>query len=123
MGLTKDGNLDVPSGKTNNVGWYAKGTLPGEMGSAVLDAHVYAAFSNLHKVVRGDTIYVAMQDGTTQEFKVVGTKVYELSELSGDELFNRKGGRYLHLITCAGTLTQDKSTYTHRLVVYAELAD
>lgn len=123
MGLTPEGNLDVPDGKTNNVGWYAKGTVPGDMGSAVLDAHVYAAFSNLHELKKGDTIYVAMKDGSTKEFKVTGSRVYKLSELSGDELFNQDDGRYLHLITCAGSLTPDKSTYTHRLVVYAMLAN
>ncbi len=123
MGLTQEGDLDVPDGTTNNVGWYAKGTVPGEMGSAVLDAHVYAAFSNLDEVRKGDIIYIAMKDGATREFKVTGSKVFKLSELSSEELFNQKGGRYLHLITCAGELTPDKSTYTHRLVVYAELVD
>lgn len=121
MGLTKAGDLDVPSGTTNNVGWYAKGTVPGETGSAVLDAHVYAAFANLHKVTKGDTIYVVMKDGTTREFKVTKTKVFKLSDLSSEELFNQDDGRYLHLITCAGELTADHSTYTHRLVVYATL--
>lgn len=123
MGLTKDGDLDVPDGATNNVGWYRKGVVPGEEGAAVLDAHVYAAFKDLDQLKAGQDIYVAMQDGTTKHFKVTKTKVYKLSELSPQELFNKKGGRYLHLITCAGTLTPDRSTYTHRLVVYAELAD
>src|SRR5689334_6528127 len=53
MGLTSSGALDVPSGKTNNVGWYAAGTLPGEVGSAVLDAHVFAALKNLKYVEPG----------------------------------------------------------------------
>lgn len=123
MGLTKEGNLDVPSGTTNNVGWYASGTVPGEKGAAVLDAHVFAAFSRLHEVAQGDDIYVSMSDGTTRRFAVTRTKVYELSELTSKELFEEKGGKFLHLITCAGELTPDRSTYTHRLVVYATLAE
>lgn len=123
MGLTKEGDLDVPDGATNNVGWYQKGVVPGQQGAAVLDAHVYAAFKNLDQLEAGQDIYVAMQDGTSLHFKVTGARVYKLSELSPQELFNKKGGRYLHLITCAGALTPDRSTYTHRLVVYAELVD
>lgn len=123
MGLDKVGNLDVPSGKSGNVGWYAAGTIPGEMGSAVLDAHVFAAFSRLHTVGKGDRIEVAMSDGTTRTFAVTKTKVFKLSDLSPQELYEQDGGRYLHLVTCAGTLTPDHSTYTHRLVVYATLVE
>ncbi len=123
MGIDKKGDLDVPSGDTNNVGWYAKGTMPGSVGSAVMDAHVFAAFSRLHEVGAGDDIYVVMADGSRLRFVVERTQVYRLEDLSSNELFNARGGRYLHLITCAGELTDDKSTYTHRLVVYAALAD
>jgi LPXTG-site transpeptidase (sortase) family protein len=122
MGVLSNGELDVPSGKTNNVGWYAKGTVPGEAGSAVLDAHVFAAFSKLDDVKVGDHIQVGMSDGTTRTFAVTKTKVYKLASLSSQELFG-DGGKYIHLITCAGSLTPNHSTYTHRLVVYAELVD
>jgi LPXTG-site transpeptidase (sortase) family protein len=123
MGINTKGELDVPSGSTHNIGWYAKGVVPGEIGSAVMDAHVFAAFSKLHEVKAGDDIYVVMNDGSRAHFIVSSTKVYELKDLSSNELFKRQGGRYLHLITCAGQETEDGSTYTHRLVVYAELAD
>lgn len=121
MGLTAQGDLDVPAGTTQNVGWYANGTVPGDIGSAVMDAHVFAAFSQLHTVVAGDDIYVSMDDGTTRHFIVQKTKLFNLSELSPNELYNQKDGRYLHLITCAGQLTADRTTYTQRLVVYATL--
>jgi len=122
MGVTAEGDLDVPAGTTNDVGWYAKGVVPGQVGSAVMDAHVFAAFSRLHEVETGDDIYVVMDDGTTRHFIVHKTKVHKLEDLSPNELYNKKDARYLHLITCAGELTEDKSTYTHRLVVYATLA-
>jgi LPXTG-site transpeptidase (sortase) family protein len=122
MGVNSLGDLEVPSGSTSDIGWYAKGTVPGEMGSAVMDAHVFAALSRLDEVKKGDDIYVAMADGTTRHFITTGAKVYKLSELSPAELYSRDDGRYLHLITCAGELTPDHSTYTHRLVVYATLA-
>src|SRR4051812_49291612 len=39
VGINKVGNMDVPSGHTANVGWYKYGVLPGNTGTAVLDAH------------------------------------------------------------------------------------
>jgi LPXTG-site transpeptidase (sortase) family protein len=105
MGTTGSGELAVPSGKTSNVGWYAKGTVPGNTGSAVLDAHVFAAFAKLKNVKVGDRIAVAMTDGTTRTFAVTKAQVYKLGDLSPQELFSQNDGTYLHLITCAGALT------------------
>ena len=47
VGLNEKGEMAVPSGESNNVGWYESGTVPGNYGSAVFDAHVFAAFSQL----------------------------------------------------------------------------
>src|ERR1700741_1307239 len=58
VGKDDKGRMAVPSGKTDNIGWYERGTIPGETGSAVLAAHVYAAFKNLKKVRTGDEIIV-----------------------------------------------------------------
>jgi sortase A len=121
VGIDAKGDMAVPSGTTNNVGWYMGGTKPGATGSAVLAAHVFAAFTDLHKVAPGDTIYVTSDTGERLQFTVTKTRLYEVADLSPNELFNRAGGEYLHLITCAGQLTPDRSTYTHRLVVYATL--
>lgn len=123
VGTNSKGEMDVPDGKTKNVGWYAGGTMPGNVGSAVIGAHVYAAFANLHKVQVGDSVYVTSRDGKQLHFVVTDTKVYELSTMSAEALFNRQGGKYLHLITCAGSVTPDGSTYTHRRVVYATLVE
>lgn len=123
MGLTKGGDLDVPSGKTNNIGWYAAGTTPGEVGSAVLDAHVYAAFKNLHSVKVGQDIYVTMDSGATLHFKITEKKTLSLKAISADEFYNDASGKNLHLITCAGTFSKNTGTYSHRLLVYATLVE
>lgn len=123
VGTNSVGEMDVPSGSTNNIGWYSKGVVPGTSGSAVMGAHVYAGFSKLHKVRPGSEIYVQTESGGRLRFVVTDAKTYELSTMSADALFNRKGGKFLHLITCAGELTADGSTYTHRRVVYATLAE
>ncbi len=123
MGMDAKGDLAVPNGDTNNVGWWAQGTVPGEMGTAVLDAHVFAAFSELHHLTPGAEIIVTTKDGAQLRFTVQEMHTYALSELTPDMLFNRAGARGLNLITCAGSLTADRSTYDHRLVVYATLTE
>ena len=123
MGVTKDGDLDVPDGSTKNVGWYAAGTKPGEKGSAVLDAHVFAAFKNLRYALPGTDIYIDTSSGETLHFKVEESTVYPLANVPADQLFNRDDKNRLNLITCAGKLTADKKTYDHRLIAYAVLVE
>lgn len=121
MGILPNGDLDVPSGKTNSIGWYAAGTTPGEVGSAVLDAHVYAAFKNLHSAKVGQDIFVTMDSGAVLHFKITQKKTLPLNKISADEFFNDTSGKNLHLITCAGTYSRATGTYSHRLLVYATL--
>jgi sortase (surface protein transpeptidase) len=80
MGINSRGELDVPSGKTNIVGWYKDGTIPGEVGSAVLDAHVYAALKNLHSAKVGGDIYITMSNGTTLHYKITEKKTQPLKK-------------------------------------------
>jgi LPXTG-site transpeptidase (sortase) family protein len=121
MGLNDKGELDVPDGSTKDVGWYAGGTVPGQNGSAVLDAHVFAAFGKLKNLKPGANIYVTAKNGTKLHFQVYAAKTYKNADVPLNVLFNKADGKYLNLITCAGKLTADHSTYDHRLVVYAKL--
>lgn len=121
VGVTPDGDMDVPSGNTQDVGWYKYGTIPGNVGNAVFDAHVFAAFANLKHVAVGDDIYVRMRDGNDLHFVVTGVSTYALADVPVETLFGATDGIHLNLITCAGKLTADRSTYDHRLIVYATL--
>ncbi|MBI5645276.1 class F sortase [Candidatus Kaiserbacteria bacterium] len=123
VGLNAKGEMGVPSGSSSDVGWYSKGARPGEIGSSVLDAHVFAAFENLQYVPVGADIYVEDANGATLHFVVEDSRVYALGLLSPELLFNRKDARRLNLITCAGKPSADGSTYTHRLVVYTKFVD
>lgn len=122
MGINKKGELDVPSGKTNKVGWYAGGTVPGEKGSAVFDAHVFAAFKNLNKAKAGDDIYVTMSDGSEQHFVVEDSRLTPLKEVSSYFLFLRDDKPRLNLITCAGAYNKRLGTYHERLILYGVMA-
>jgi sortase A len=121
VGINGKGEMAVPNGKSNNVGWWKDGTVPGEAGSAVLDAHVFAAFSALKKVQSGADIFVTMSDGSTRHFVVSSAKNFALNSLSSNELFRQTDSPDLNLITCSGSLTANHSTYDHRLIVYSTL--
>lgn len=123
VGINDKGEMDVPSGKSNNVGWYAYGTKPGEVGSAVMDAHVFAAFSKLKNVKVGDHLYVSTEAGEQLDFVVSETRVYKLEEVPREKLFAQNDTERLNLITCAGKYISSRRTYSHRLIVYATLAN
>ena len=121
VGLTDGGLMAVPSGSTSNVGWYKYGTVPGESGNSVLDAHVFAAFSKLNKLAVGDNIFISTVSGKKLTFVVVATKTYALADVPEANLFGPTDETHLNLITCAGNLTADHSTYDHRIIIYTRL--
>lgn len=123
VGVDSTGAMAVPSGNTNQVGWYDGGPQPGDVGSAVLDAHVFAAFSKLNDLKTGDSIYIEMSPRVTLHFVVTKTQLFPLSQITSQDLFVPTTDRDLNLITCAGKLTPDHSTYDHRFVVYATLVN
>lgn len=121
VGINKKGEMEVPPGSSPNVGWYKGGPKPGQVGSAVLDAHVFAAFRDLRNVRVGDDVIIVTASGQRLRFVAAESTVFRLSELTSAMLFGRGGDRWLNLITCAGQPVGD--TYSHRLVVYARFAE
>lgn len=123
VGITSSGAMAVPSGKTDQVGWYDGGPQPGGVGSAVLDAHVFAAFSKLNQLQVGESIYVEMSPTQTLQFLVTKTQLFALSQITPQDLFISTNDRDLNLITCAGKLIDNDTTYDHRFVVYTTLVN
>jgi len=126
VGVGKSGNMAVPYTYTE-VGWYRYGTLPGNMGSAVIDGHVDnglggpAVFAKLSELKTGDSIYIETQEGETLEFKVEEVTSYAVEDVPLEKLFNRADQPRLNLITCEGVWDQSAKMYDRRLVVYAVL--
>lgn len=121
MGINTEGEIDVPSGTTNSVGWYKYGAKPGQKGAAILDAHVFAAFEKLQYVQAGADMYIITSDNAMLHFVVVKKITYALSQITSEHLFASLAEHSMNLITCAGSLTPDRSTYDSRLVVYTTL--
>lgn len=122
VGINEKGEMGVPSGETKNVGWYEGGTPPGEKGSAVLAAHVYAAFKKLHTANVGSDVYVTMASGKKLHFVIRESLLYPYtSDILPYYLFERDDQPRLNLITCTGRWLPSAGTYTQRIVLYATL--
>lgn len=130
LGVTRTGNMAAPDNFTD-VSWYKFGTVPGQVGSAVMAGHEDNAisldgiFKRLGELEVGDEIYVEREDGERLRFRVTDKKIlpYNLSGKALEEVFNKKDTARLNLITCAGDWLPEAKTNNQRLVIYTELVD
>ncbi len=127
-GLNAKGNMGVPTNYTD-VAWYRHGTVPGQIGSAVVDGHVdnglglAGVFKNLQKLTKGDDIYVVTKKGRELHFVVEEAVTYPYKAVPLEKLFTRKDDARLNLITCGGTWVKAEKTYDERVVIYTRLAN
>ena len=126
VGITYKGNMSTPK-KVSNTGWYKYGTIPGYIGSAVVDGHVDnglglpGVFNDLKNLYIGDDVYIVTKQGDKLHFKVTSVKSYHYDKVPKDTLFNKSDGAYLNLITCDGKWLPEKGTAERRIVVYTKL--
>jgi hypothetical protein len=105
------------------AGWYADGTVPGDVGPAVIAGHVDnrsgpAVFYDLREIVAGDTIEVS-RGGVTVRFTVTSTAWYPKKEFPTADVYGPTPDRQLRLITCGGVFDRSLKSYKDNLVVYA----
>lgn len=126
VGIAKSGNMAVPTNYTD-VGWFREGTVPGQIGSAVIDGHVdngfglAAVFKRLSDLKVGDDIYIVTKTGSRLHFKVQELGNYAYSNVPSQKLLAASDAPRLNLITCEGAWISSKKMYDGRLVVYAVL--
>ncbi len=127
VGISKAGNMGVPNNFTD-VAWYKYGTVPGQVGSAVIDGHVdnglalAGVFKHLSDITVGADVYVITKEGTKLHFRVKDIQSYPYKAVPTTLLFNQKDAARLNLVTCAGSWVSGDKTYDQRLVVYTVLA-
>ena len=127
-GLNGKGDMGVPTNYTD-VAWYKHGTIPGQIGSAVIDGHVdnglglSGVFKNLEKLAAGDDVYVVTKTGRELHFVVQSVNSYPYKSVPLNALFLRNDDARLNLITCGGTWVKSEKTYDQRLVVYTRLVN
>jgi sortase (surface protein transpeptidase) len=128
VGVLHDGNLATPSlNPWDDVGWYAAGPRPGEVGSAVIDGHLDrpggspAVFWNLRDLHVGDSVMLMDTAGSTVRFRVTRISLYLPRQAPVHQIFGDESGSYLNLITCAGDWIASQHQTALRLVVYTTL--
>lgn len=123
VGLTASGDVGVPE-KPENVAWFRPSPLPGEKGSSVIDGHYGykdgSVFDNLHKLSKGDKIYVENDKGELASFLVTGSKRYDPNADASEVFGSSDGKSHLNLITCEGIWNEGSKEYSKRLVVFTE---
>ncbi len=125
VGLTPEGDMVSPKGPAP-AGWFNLGPRPGEIGNAVIDGHsgwknnIPAVFDNLHKLVKGDKIYVEDEKGVITTFVVREIREYDPNAYATDVFVSSDGGAHLNLITCTGLWDEVLKSRSDRLVVFTD---
>ena len=125
VGLTSDGAMDVPKGPVK-VAWFNLGHRPGENGSAVIAGHygwknnIPAVFDNLHKLNKGDKIYIEDEKGANIIFVVREIRIYDKDEDASGVFGLSDGKAHLNLITCTGVWNKTEKTRSDRLIIFTD---
>lgn len=107
-------------------GWYADAPTPGEIGPAVLVAHVdwkgaKGVFYSLRDLKVGDDIIVERADKLTIAFKVRRVEQYAKDKFPTTEVYGNVSTAQLRLITCGGTFDHQNHSYRNNIAVFAEM--
>jgi len=125
LSLRADRRMEVP-GNGTDAGWFTSSPTPGELGPAVIAAHVThrskpAVFFELGSMRKGDRIQVAREDGTTATFAVTDVGQYPKSDFPSEKVYGSVDHAALRLITCGGVLDGETGSHVDNVVVYADL--
>jgi sortase A len=116
----RQGEWDVPK----FVAGHLEGTaLPGGGGNVVLSGHVQSltsgnVFANLERLKSGDEVVLRTNLGE-MTYRITGRNVVPNNDLS---VVRPTGREEVTLITCTGAFNPLTRDYSHRLVVWGELA-
>ncbi len=127
VGTTTNGEM-ATSQSLERVAWYKDGTKPGDVGSSVFAGHYgnpdeSGVFRSIGKLKEGDSLEVRNKTGSIVKYKVYKLGTYSIADVPLQELFNKKDGKYLNLVTCVGNWNNATSSYDQRLIVFARLAE
>lgn len=128
VGLSTEGDMAMNiKNSQDHVAWYKLGPRPGENGSAVIAGHYGtwkngrgSVFDNLHKLSKGDKIYVEDEKGVRTVFKVRESRRYDPNADASDVFNSDDGKPHLNLVTCEGDWDTISESYSRRLVVFAD---
>ncbi len=123
LGLNADGTLEVPGHE--DAGWFARGTRPGQVGPAVIVAHLDSvagpgAFFRLRELKAGDVVHVDYRDGSVP-FTVREFARFAKTDFPTKRVYGPTNAPELRLITCDGEFDRETRSHTSNLVVWASV--
>jgi len=125
LGLQADGTMEVPA-DGSVAGWYTGAPTPGELGPAVIAAHVDwkgepGVFVDLGDLTPGEDVRIERADGVTAVFRVSRVERYAKDRFPTDVVYGDIDHAGLRLITCGGDFDHGALSYVDNVVVYAGL--
>lgn len=125
LGLQADGSLEVPPDGAS-AGWYTGAPTPGELGPAIIAAHVDwegepGVFYDLRSVQPGNEVEVTREDGVIAVFRVSRVEQFPKGAFPTDVVYGDLDHAGLRLITCGGSFDRQARSYEDNIVVFAEL--
>lgn len=125
LGLQDDGTMQVPP-DAESAGWYTGAPTPGELGPAIIVAHVdwageLGVFYDLRDLQEGDEITVTREDGSVAQFRATSIRQFEKTEFPTDAVYGDIDHAGLRLITCGGDFDPQARSYLDNIVVFAAL--
>ena len=124
LSVSADGTLSVP-GTANEVGFYTGGPTPGQLGPAVLGAHVDSTqgpgiFFRLGAIKPGAEIKVNRADGSVTTFTVDKVATYPKDRFPTEEVYRGDFTKSeIRLVTCGGAF--EVKHYLDNVVVFGHL--
>ncbi len=125
LDVTADGTISVP-GTADEVGFYVGGPTPGQLGPAVIAAHVDSTqgpgvFYRLGAIKVGASIRVSRADGSVLRFVVDKVALYPKDRFPTDQVYRSTFDRAeIRLVTCGGTFDKVRH-YLDNVVVFGHL--
>ena len=125
LSVAADGTISVP-GTANEVGFYTGGPTPGQLGPAVIGAHVDSTqgpgiFYRLGAIKPGAEIKVNRADGSVTTFTVDKVATYPKDQFPTEEVYRGDFTKSeIRLVTCGGTFDKVKH-YLDNVVVFGHL--
>ncbi|NQX12621.1 class F sortase [Microbacteriaceae bacterium VKM Ac-2855] len=123
--LSRDskGWIEAPA-IVDEAGWYQDGTVPGDVGPAVIAGHVDSrigpgVFLDLASLAPGAIATVQMSDGSSVDFAVTATISVPKEQFPTDQVYGPTPTAQLRLITCGGVFDDSYGHYVDNVVVYA----
>ncbi len=123
LGLNADGSLAVPK-DFRRAGYYTGRSIPGEIGPAIIVAHVGsksgpAVFAHLRDVRPGAEVVVTRADGSRIVFVVDRVEQHPKNALPTAAVYGPTSDATLRLITCGGAFDRSTGHYVDNYIVFA----